>query len=143
MKGAKQKTGVPARVGTIRQQRYIAGKPSTVYKALTDPKQHSLFTCAKATGKPIVGGKFTAWDGFIDGRYLDLQEGKRILAEWKTTEWPSSYPPSRLEFKFRQKGNGTQVIMVHSHVPSSQVKMYRGGWVDHYWRPLQAHFKKK
>jgi activator of HSP90 ATPase len=52
-----------------------------------DPKKHSEFTGSKATGKPRVGSKFTAWDGYITGKNLKLVRGKKIVQEWKTTDW--------------------------------------------------------
>jgi hypothetical protein len=52
---------------TITQKVLIPASPKQVYDAYTDPKLHSEFTDAKASGKPIVGGKFTTWDGYIFG----------------------------------------------------------------------------
>ena len=80
---------------TIRQKITVPAKPIEVYEAFVDAKKHSAFTGSKATGKGKVGGKFTAWDGYISGKLLELEEGKRIVQEWVTTEWPEGYPPLR------------------------------------------------
>ncbi len=48
---------------TITQRVVISALPEEVYEALLDPTKHSEFTGSKATGKPKVGSKFTAWDG--------------------------------------------------------------------------------
>jgi activator of HSP90 ATPase len=128
---------------TIRQTEFIPAKPVEVYNALIDAKQHSAFTGSKATSDPRVGGEFTAWDGYIFGMNLNLEKGKRIVQEWKTTEWPAGYPPSIVEFTFSQVENGTELSMVHQNVPAEQASSYRQGWIDFYWKPLKKYFKNR
>ncbi len=131
------------KTGTIRQTVFFKASPGDVYDALLDPKKHSEFTGSPATSDSSVGGKFTAWDEYITGKHLELVKGKKILQEWKTTEWPTGYPPSRLQFNFSLKRGGTELKMLHSKVPAEQVASYREGWVDSYWNPLKEYFAKK
>jgi uncharacterized protein YndB with AHSA1/START domain len=70
-----------SKVRTIKQKVVIPASPKEVYDAYVDPKKHSKFTGSKATGKAVVGGKFTAWDGYISGKYLELDDGKRVVQE--------------------------------------------------------------
>jgi activator of HSP90 ATPase len=128
---------------TIRQTELIPAKPFDVYEAFMDEKKHTAFTGSKATSDPRVGGEFTAWDGYIFGKNLKLEKGKRIVQEWKTTEWPANYPISIVEFTFRETKNGTELTMVHQNVPAEQASSYRQGWIDFYWKPLKKYFKKK
>jgi len=88
----------------IKQKMIIPAKPEEVYGAFINAAKHAAFTGAKATCDSKVGGKFTAWDGYIFGKNLVLDKGKRIVQEWKTTEWPEGYPPSIVEFFFRREG---------------------------------------
>ena len=127
----------------IKQKVFIRAKPVEIYDAFLNSRKHTAFTGAKATCERKVGGKFTAWDGYISGRNLELQNGRRILQEWQTTEWPEGYPPSILEFTFKSKGKGVEVSMVHSKVPAMQAENYRQGWIDYYWTPLKEYFQKK
>ncbi len=109
-----------AKTGTIRQRILIPSiPPEEVYNALIDPKKHSAFTGSRATCDPRPGGKFTAWDKYISGKNLELVKGKKIVQEWKTSEWPEGYPSSILEFTFTRKRGGTELRMVHSKVPGS------------------------
>ena len=128
---------------TIKQTELIPAKPVDVYEALMDAKRHTEFTGSKATSDPRVGGEFTAWDGYIFGKNLNLENGKRIVQEWKTTEWPADYPPSIVEFTFKQTKNSTKLTMVHQNVPAEQASSYQQGWIDFYWKPLKKYFKKK
>ena len=127
---------------TIKQVVFIPAKPVQVYEAFVDEKKHADFTGAKATCDPKVGGDFTAWDGYIFGKNMVLEKGKKLVQEWMTTEWPD-YPPSVVEFSFTEKDNGTEVTMVHSKVPSEQSESYRQGWIDFYWEPLKQYFIDK
>lgn len=109
---------------TIEQVVFINAKPEDVFDALMDAKKHSEFTGSKATSQPKVGGKFTAWDGYIIGKHLVLERAKKIVQEWKTTEWPEGYPPSTLKFSLKANNDGTKLTMLHSNVPTEQAKSY-------------------
>ncbi len=128
---------------TITQKVVIPALPEEVYDAFLDPEKHAAFTGAEATGDPRVEGEFTAWDGYITGKNLELEKGKRIVQEWSTSEWPEGYPPSRLELTFRKVKDGTELTMVHSQVPAEQAEEYRQGWFDNYWDLLKVYFGKK
>jgi len=131
-------------VATITQKVMIPKvSPKQVYEAYVDPKKHSEFTDSKATGKPVVGGKFTAWDGYISGTFLELEEGKRVVQEWKSTDFPEDYPPSKLELTFREVPKGTEITMVHSNVPKEQEAETAEGWTEFYWDPMKEYFKPK
>jgi activator of HSP90 ATPase len=131
-------------VTTITQKVTIPKvSPKEVYEAYVDPKKHSEFTDSKATGKPVVGGKFTAWDGYISGTFLELEEGKRVVQDWKSTDFPEAYPPSKLELTFRAVPKGTEITMVHLNVPKDQEAEIAEGWTEFYWAPMTKYFKPK
>jgi activator of HSP90 ATPase len=133
---------LPLKFGTINQTVFFEAAPEEVYEALLDPKKHSAFTGSPATTSTKVGAAFTAWEGYITGKNLELVKGKKIVQEWKTTEWPDGYPVSRLEFTLTAKKGGTELKMVHSKVPAEQVADYTSGWKSAYWDPLKEYFAK-
>jgi hypothetical protein len=59
---------------TIRQRVAIPAPPTNVYAALVNAKKHAAFTAAEASGAARVGARFTAWDGYISGKHLNLGE---------------------------------------------------------------------
>jgi uncharacterized protein YndB with AHSA1/START domain len=128
--------------GTIRQTVLLDASPVEVYEAYVDPKKHSAFTGQSATGTAKAGSKFTAGDGYIKGRYLELVKGKKIVHEWTTTEWPEGYPVSIMELTMKAKGKKTELKMVHSKVPEDQVEYYAEGWEEFYWEPLKKYLAK-
>jgi uncharacterized protein YndB with AHSA1/START domain len=130
-------------VTTIEQVVIIPASPKEVYDAYVDPKKHAEFTGSKATGKPAVGSKMTAWDGYIFGKYLELEEGKRIVQEWTTTDWEEGYPASKLELTLKATPEGTELRMVQSNVPKGHTDEFAEGWMEWYWNPLKKYFRKK
>lgn len=131
------------KVTTIKQTVIIPADPDKVYEAFMNAKIHSEFTGSKATCDPVAGGKFTAWDGYISGKNLELEKGKKIVQEWKTTEWPKGYDPSRFELNLKKVKNGTEITMVHSNVPEEQATELAEGWNEFYWTPLKEYFSRK
>ncbi len=131
------------KVTTIKQKVIIPASPKEVYDAYVDPKKHSKFTGSKATGKAVVGGNFTAWDGYIFGKYLEIDDGKRVVQEWTSTDFPKGAEPSKLELCFNAVPGGTELVMVHSDVPEDQAEDTTEGWIEWYWDPLKKYFSKK
>lgn len=126
----------------IKQVAIIDASPMDVYEAYVDPKKHAAFTGDSATGTAKVGGKFAAGNGYISGKYLKLEKGKRILHEWTTTEWPKGYPPSLVELILKPKEKRTELTMIHTNVPAEQAADYDQGWKDFYWEPMKKYFEK-
>ena len=127
----------------IKQTVKIPATPEQVYDAFMDAKKHAKFTGSKATSDPVVGGSFTAWDGYIIGKNLELEKGKKIVQEWVTTEWPEGYPPSKFELTLKKTEGGTEILMVQSNVPVEQKEELKEGWTEFYWKPLKDYFNKQ
>lgn len=111
-----------------------------VYRAWLDSREHGNFTGGEAVIEPVVGGRFTAWDGYIQGTTIDLDPGRRIVQAWRTTEFPPGSPDSRLEVVFEEAGDGTRVTLLHTEIPDGQGEDYRRGWDEHYFQPMRVYF---
>ncbi len=127
---------------TLTQKECLPARPSAVFKALTDPDVQAAWAEAKATGEVAVGNRFTMFDEYICGRYLDLQPDRRILEEWRTTEWPSDSPPSMVEITLEEKGEATAITLVQSLIPPGHAESVRKEWINRYWKPLRAYFER-
>jgi uncharacterized protein YndB with AHSA1/START domain len=80
-----------AKTKSIKQKQIIPAPPEAVYDCLVNARKHSEFTGAKATGLGRAGCKFTAWDGYISGKHLELDRPSRIVQEWTTSGWPEGW----------------------------------------------------
>jgi activator of HSP90 ATPase len=127
-------------MATINQKVMIPAEPDEVYDAYMNSEKHSTFTGSAAEIDAKVGGEFIAWDGYIMGRNLALEKGKKIVQEWRTTEWPENTPSSRLEILLKKVKEGTELTLNHTDVPDDQAEDYRKGWINFYWDPLKKYF---
>jgi activator of HSP90 ATPase len=117
--------------------------PVILYKAWLTSNEHTKFTGSAAKISPKIGGKFTAWDGYISGETIELEAGKRIVQSWRTTEFPVKSPNSRIEILFDKIETGTALTIIHSDIPAGQAEEYKKGWKEFYFQPMKAYFSKK
>jgi len=117
----------------------IPAKPQEIYKAWLSTKGHSALTGSAAT---VRGIKFTAWDGYIFGRTLELEPNRRIVQAWRTSEFADDDPDSHLEVLLNKTKGGTKVILTHINIPAGQADSYKQGWKDFYFKPMKKYFGK-
>jgi activator of HSP90 ATPase len=115
--------------------------PERAYRAWLDSHEHSQFTGSQAKIEAKVGGKFTAWDGYIEGETRVMTPFTRIVQSWRTTEFPADSPDSLVEIKFEPTCLGVLLTLDQSGIPEGQAKQYLEGWEDYYFRPMKAYFE--
>jgi activator of HSP90 ATPase len=120
----------------------FSATPSEVYNAWLNSDGHSAMTGSSANVDGKVGGKFTAWDGYIFGSTLELKPDQRIIQAWRTSEFPDDAPDSHLEIVFEKTKGGTKVTLTHADMPEDQVESYRQGWEDFYFKPMREYYVK-
>ena len=120
----------------------IPAKPADIYKAWLSTKGHTAMTGSAAKINGNVGGKFSAWDGYIFGKTLDLTSDQRIVQAWRTSEFPDDAPDSRLEVLLEEAKSGTKVTFIHTELPKGQAASYRLGWEDFYFKPMKEYFRE-
>lgn len=114
--------------------------PATIYRDWLSTKAHTLFTGGAAKIEPNVGGKHSAWDGYIWGETLEMESGKRIVQSWSTSNFPDGAEPSRLEILLEAVPEGCKITLNHSNIPTGQGKEYEQGWTDHYFNPMLDYY---
>ncbi len=117
----------------------IPASPADIYRAWLDSEGHSRMTGSPATASPRVGEAFEAWDGYIQGRNLELEPGKRILQAWRTTEFAPSDEDSLVEITLEPAVAGAKVTIRHSNLPADG-EQYLEGWIDFYFQPMKEYF---
>ena len=128
---------------SIQVSALLPASPQRIYKAWLSEKEHSAMTGGEATVDPKVGGRHTAWDGYIEGTTLELEPFRRIVQSWRSTEFPADAVDSRLEVLLEKVKGGAQITINHSNIPAGQGHSYESGWVESYFVPMQAYFSKK
>jgi len=127
---------------TIELSGVIPASPNRIYHAWLNAREHSAFTGGRATVDSSIGGRYTAWDGYIEGRNIALEPGRRIVQTWRTREFPMGSADSRLEVVLEPVPGGTRVHVIHTGIPEGQSEKYRSNWKDFYLKPMKRYFMK-
>ena len=122
---------------TVKAQ--FNASPEEIYTAWLDSEKHSEMTGGEAFVSNKPGETFTAWDGYIEGKNLELQPNKRIIQSWRTVEFADEEEDSNIEIMLEESGGGTALTLVHTNLPAHG-EQYRQGWVDNYFEPMKNYF---
>lgn len=117
----------------------IPATPDEVYDAWLDSDGHSKMTGSPAHVSAEVGGKFDAWDGYISGKNLELEPGRRIVQSWQGASYKDSDGDSQIEMIFEAIEGGTKITLTHTNVPDDQGS-HEPGWTTHYFEPMKTYF---
>ncbi|MSQ24854.1 MAG: hypothetical protein EXR49_01020 [Dehalococcoidia bacterium] len=129
---------------SIEVSAILPATPLRVYRAWLDSAQHSAMTGGGAAEiDPAVGGRFTAWDGYISGVTLETDSPRRIVQGWRTTEFAKRVKDSRLAVLVEKAQGGAKITLRHTEIPKGQGEGYRQGGLDYYLEPMQAYFAAK
>jgi uncharacterized protein YndB with AHSA1/START domain len=127
---------------TVRLTAVLPASADRIYAAWLDSGEHSRMTGGKAVVDPNVGGEYSASDGYIEGRTLELEPGRRIVQSWRSTDFPLNAGDSRLEVHLLDVPGGCEVTIIHSEIPEGQGAQYESGWADRYFEPMRKYFGK-
>ena len=110
-----------------------------IYRTWLNSAGHTEMTggVAKITDK--IGGKFTAWDGYIEGKNLALEPYGRILQSWRTTEFDETDEDSVVELLMEEVDGQTELTLIHTNLPENGAQ-YIEGWENYYFEPMKSYF---
>ena len=124
----------------FRVTSWLPADPEKVFRAWLSSAGHTAMTGSPAKVTPRVGGKFTAWDGYITGKTLELKPYSRIVQAWRTSEFADDDPDSRIEVVFEPAKGGSKLTLSHSNIPAGQASSYESGWEESYFAPMREYF---
>lgn len=120
----------------------LSATAKEIYNTWLSSEGHTKMTGGEATSSNKVGGSFTAWDGYIQGKNLVLEENKRIVQSWRSSQFEPHEEDSQIEVLLTEQGDTTELTLIHSKVPESG-EHYIKGWDEHYFQPMKKYFSKK
>jgi activator of HSP90 ATPase len=121
----------------------IPAAPGKIYDAWLDSRGHTAMTGSAAEAAATAGAAFTAWGGYISGRNLTLEPGRRIVQVWRTTRFTADDPDSQIEVLLEPAPYGTELTLHHTNVPDGHTGYRDGGWQEHYFEPMKQYFSAK
>lgn len=120
----------------------INSKAEKFYEAYLSSEGHTALTGSPARVDGTVDGDFTAWDGYIQGMFLELEKNKRIVQAWRTAEFPEDAEDSIVEILLEEDHGKTKLTLKHTNIPEGQANDYKTGWEDFYFKPMREYFGK-
>jgi activator of HSP90 ATPase len=114
-------------------------KAETLYQIYTDSKKHSIATGAPAELSTKEGGNYSAHNGFITGKNLQLIENRLIVQSWRAQSWKPTDIDSTFIIHLEQEGDDVLLHAVHANVPENAFEALDAGWHKMYWQPWKLY----
>jgi len=126
----------------IVREIYIEAAPEVVFEFFVDEEKITRWLAVEATMDPRPGGVCRQLhqgdddDGgrsgqfHMHGEFVEVQPPNRVVFTWGFTEPEIGVPPgsSTVEVTLRAVNTGTQVRLVHSGLPESEIGDHAAGW---------------
>jgi len=120
---------------TIQQSVRLPASPKELFDTYLDSKKHSAVTGGKPRISRKAGAKFTAWNGALSGRNLQIVPNRLIVQAWRSVHFKRSDLDSILILEFSKAPGGGRIDLVHVNVPPQDHKGVKSGWPKYYWKP--------
>lgn len=116
--------------------------PQTVYDAWLDSEEHSNMTGGEAFCSNQEGETFSAWDGYISGKNIQLNPFDKIIQSWRTADFKNKDEDSELIIEIQETAEGCELLLIHQNIPEGQPD-YKQGWIEHYFDPMKKYLDQK
>lgn len=126
----------------IQQTVTFKASPHEVYEALMDSAKHAAFSGGAAEISREVGGDYSAYDGYITGKNIELVPDREIVQSWRAVDWPEG-KYSTITFILLPIADGTRLNFTHADVPDGTEEEFTQGWIDNYWEPMKKMFENE
>lgn len=115
----------------------LPGTPAEVYSLLMDSKKHAALTGDEASISRNIGGSFSTFGGWAEGKNIELVPNKKIVQTWRAGDWPAGHY-STITLILIKAPNGTKLLFSQKNIPAQHAKSIAQGWRDYYWTPMKA-----
>jgi len=125
---------------TINQTINFNAPPQDIYDYYINGRKLTKITGGKAANTEKVGGKFSAWDDYIQGKNIELVPGKKIVQKWTCADFEGHMTDVTIELK--KKGEKqTELILTQENVPDDFYEDINEGWNHFYWEPIKDYIE--
>lgn len=119
----------------------IPAEPKAIYEAWLDSRGHAKMTGNRAATVTANEERwFTALRGFVVGKNLTLEPGRRIVQTLRTKEFLPPDADSQIEVLLEAVAGGTRVTTHHTNVPDQLGRHRDAGWQNNYFGPMRRYF---
>ena len=114
--------------------------PDMVYCALTHPLTIQLWTGEPAIMSTEVGSEFSLWDGSIEGKNIEFEEGRKIVQQWYFGEQEAD---SIVTIILHPQKDKTSVELRHTNIPDEDFDDIVEGWNKYYFGSLEEFYEEE
>jgi activator of HSP90 ATPase len=123
----------------IHQEVTINAPPDRIYELLTNGAKFGDVTGKPGKGGGAPGAFFSLFDGWLQGRQVELVANERIAQAWRFMDWePGIY--SAVRFELKPEGTGTRIILDQNGVREAFHEHVKTNWDGFYFAPFKKHF---
>ena len=95
-------------------------KPAEIFNGWLDSDIHAKMTGGSAKISMKENDHFSAWDGYISGKTINLEKDREIIQSWRTTDFKDNDKDSHLKIELVAIDGGTELTLIHSNIPDGQ-----------------------
>ncbi len=107
----------------------IKATAKQIYKSWLSTQRHTKMTGGAAFVSDKVGETFTAWEGYIIGKNIELKPYNKIVQSWRTIDFEDDEGDSQIEITLSEQEEETTLTLKHTNVPESG-EHYKKGWEE-------------
>jgi hypothetical protein len=116
--------------------------PERIYEIYVDAGQHALATGQPATIDAREGGEFSAYGGYLTGKFIRLRAGRLIVQYWRSKHFKDSDPDAILSIAFRRNEyEQAETELVLTNVPDDVSRHDNSSWNQFYWEPFREYLR--
>src|SRR5215471_2742804 len=123
----------------IREVIFQNTSAQVLYDLYMNAEKHSLISGSPVTITEKEGDAFSAHQGYITGKNLQLVKGRLIVQSWRAQSWNADEVDSTFIVYLEPKGNDVLLRMNHANVPEEHTDSVDKGWFAHYWNPWKQY----
>lgn len=130
--------------------RVIQASPKRLFEAWLEGREHGEMTGYPATAGEGAGDAFSALDGLVTGRNLEVEPYHRIVQTWTAPGPNGGVTETRVELALatgphhgglgRPHDDGCTMTVRHSGLPPGQTLFSPRWWEDRYFARMATYF---
>ena len=116
--------------------------PERIYELYVNEREHAAATGQPASIDATEGGVFSAYDGYLTGRFIRVVPGRLIVQFWRSQHFDDTDPDAILSIEFRKNELGqAETELVLTNVPDEVSRHDNSSWNYFYWEPFREYLR--
>lgn len=125
----------------IKQTILFNASAADIYEYLTNARKLQKIIGGKVSSDTKPNGKFSHYDGYLFGTFVEAVPGKKIVMKWACEDFPKNQF-SDIKIELKAKGpKQTELIFTQTNIPDELYEDLSVGLNEFYWDPIKDHLE--